>query len=392
MTHVEISEEERKKIREEYWKLVEEAEAQWLQKYGNPSPTPPRIVYCMNFYEERINQVKKCVNRVASHVDRIVLVYDDSVTERSKKSLEEKGCELHYRKWDNHFSKQRNAYLDHVNEGEWVIVSDPDELYSVNFLRDARKIIIDAERRGYNILGINAHDITTELDSTVTKNVSGWFKQLIFKFEEGVRYVGCVHETLLPGIHGWRPVNLHPRYYYEHIKSMIEIKERGARNVFCGGGGNNVKDKNPMYVELQQWGRKYGFFNWPALREFIRKPNTNSVVWTSLKEIIVNHRNDSGWDWENESRDFFLWCKALHPEEFKEWESRPLPPSKGSPPEVMAYVEEQYLKILGRNADDVGKHNYTQAILGGRIQREDLPTILMNSDEYKQKHSQPQGA
>jgi len=390
-TSVEVTEEERKKIREEYWTLIEKIEAQWLQKYGNPSPKPPIIVYCMNFYEERMPQVKRCIQRVhppSNYVDRIVLIYDDTVTEQSKQWLLNKGCELYYRKWDNHFSKQRNAYLDRVNEGEWVIASDPDELFSLNFLKDARKILLDAERRGYNILGINAHDITTELDGSVTKTISTWFKQLIFKFEEGVRYVGCVHETLLPGIHGWRPMNLHPRYYYEHIKSMMEIKERGARNVFCGGGGNNVKERNPMYVELQQWARRHNIKDWADVRELVRFHPHRWQKWEELREIILKHRNDSGWDWENESRDFFLWCKALHPREFESWESNPQPPSKGSPPEVMSYVEEQYLTILGRNADDIGKHNYTQAILSGQVQREDLPTILMNSDEYRQKHQE----
>jgi len=385
-SEVVISEEERKELYEAFQKHISEIEQQWAERYGNVSPQPPKIVYCMNFYEERIGQVKECINRVRPYVDRCVLVYDDSVREGSKKWLEEQGCELHYRKWDNHFSKQRNAYLDYVNEGEWVLVSDPDELHSETLLKDLRDILYEAEKKGINILGINAHDITTELDGTVTKTVSDWFKQLLFKFEEGVRYVGVVHETLLPGVHGWRPANLDKRYYYEHIKSMVEIKERGARNVFCGGGGNNVKGKNPMYVELHQWADKHNIKDWAEVRKLVRFHPHRWDSWEELRDIIIKHRNDSGWDWENESRDFFLWCKALHPQEFQSLESTPQPPSKGSPPEVMAYVEEQYLKILGRNADDMGKQHYTDSILRAEIKREDLPKILMNSEEYKQKH------
>jgi len=381
----EPTQEELKKAREQLMQMAEEAERQWLAERTNKSATPPKIVYAMNFYEERMSQVKECVQRVRPYVDRCILVYDDTVTEKSKKWLEQWGCELYYRKWDNHFSKQRNAYLEPVNEGDWVLVSDPDELFCTELLKDLRKILTEAQKSGINILGINAHDITTELDGKVTETVSDWFKQLLFQYEEGVRYVGCVHETLLPSIHGWRAANLDKRYYYEHIKSMVEIKERGARNVFCGGGGNNVKDKNPMYVELHKWAGN-GFTSWPALRDFIRYHDRLNHDWQELKDIIIQHRNDSGWDWENESRDFFLWCKALFPEEFKKWESTPQPPSSGSPPEVMCYVEEQYLAVLGRNADDAGKLTYTQAIIAGSIKREDLPTILKNSDEYKQKH------
>jgi len=378
--------EELKKVREDLMRIAEDAERQWLAECMNQSTTPPKIVYAMNFYEERMPQVKQCIERVRPYVDRCVLVYDDTVTEESKKWLKQWGCELYYRKWDNHFSKQRNAYLEPINEGEWVLVSDPDELFCTELLKDLRKILTEAQKSGINILGINAHDITTELDGRVTRSVSDWFKQLLFQYEEGVRYVGCVHETLLPSVHGWRAANLDKRYYYEHIKSMIEIKERGARNVFCGGGGNNVKDKNRMYVELHRWADKHMFTDWPAVRAFIRTHGTASITWQELKGIIITHRNDSGWDWENESRDFFLWCKALFPEEFAEWFSTPTQPSEGSPPEVMAYVEEQYLKVLGRNADDVGKQEYMRAILQGRIKREELPKILENSEEYKTKH------
>jgi len=378
--------EELEKVRKQLIQVVEDAEEQWQAQYVKTDVEPPRIVYCMNFYEERMSQVKQCVERVRPYVDRCILVYDDTVTEESKKWLTQWGCELYYRKWDNHFSKQRNAYLEHVNESEWVLVSDPDELFCIELLKDIRNILTEAQKSGINVLGINAHDITTELDGRVTETVSDWFKQLLFKYEEGVRYVGCVHETLLPGIHGWRGANLDKRYYYEHIKSMLEIKERGARNVFCGGGGNNVKDKNPMYIELHQWEEEARIRGWPAVRDFVRNHKTTDSYWIKLKQIIVKHRNDAGWDWENESRDFFLWCKALFPEEFKEWESTPQPPSKGSPPEVMAYVEEQYLKVLGRNADNQGKHFYTESILRGTIRREDLPKILMESAEYKEKH------
>jgi hypothetical protein len=228
---------------------------------------------------------------------------------------------------------------------------------------------------------------TVENNPYTEKTISNWYKQLIFKFEEGVRYVGCVHETLLPGLHGWRSANLDPRYYYDHEKNMIEIKERGARNIFAGGGGINVLDRNPMYVEWHKIADRLGIKDWPQMRAYIRKGNIDP----ELKQLFIKYRNSSGWDYENESRDPFLWYKALFPVEMEGWESKPEPPSRGSPPEVMSFVEEQYKQVLGRHADTVGKQNYTDAILRGVIKREDLPAILRNSEEYKEKHP-PTGA
>jgi hypothetical protein len=380
-----MTSEEQKEVLAEAQEVINDAEEQWKaarRRRAGIIIEPPKVVYCMAIYEERMDQVLTCLKRVRPYVDRCVIVVDESVTPESKEALSKWGCKVVFRHWDDHFSKQRNMYLENLREGEWALVSDPDELFSESLMQDLKKIVLASEQEGFNSLSINAHDITTQLDGQVTSTTSDWFKQLLFRYEEGVRYVGCVHETLLPGIHGWHTTNLKPKYYYEHFKSMIEVKERGARNIFCGGGGNNVKNINPMYDELHHASDRLGITRWPDMRKYIREGQLDP----ELKEIIVKHRNDSGWDWENESRDWFLWCKAILPDQFKEWESTPQPPSVGSPPEVMAYVEEQYLKMLNRNADEGGKRSYTEAIITGRINREDLPNILKTSQEYKERH------
>jgi len=386
---VKVTPEELEKVHQQVFAFRQKILSQARRPYQNPNPKIV-IVYCMMFYGERVAQVKKCVKRVAPYVQRCVLVHDGTVEASDIEELyqlSQKKAEFVYRKWEDHFSKHRNAYLEHVNEGEWVLVSDPDELFSRLLLKDIRAILTDAEKQGINILAINSRDITTELDGTVTKTVSQWYKQLLFKMEEGVRYVNKIHETLLPGLRGWRIENLNPQYYYYvHLKDMLEVKERGARNVFIGGGGLCVLDKNPMYQEWHAWTTLHlaelgNVADWNHMRAYIRKGN----IHPDLKQIFINHRNDNGWDYENESRDPFIWYKALFSDEIKEWESTPGPPSKGSPPEVMTYVEEQYLKILGRPADIMGKEHYTGAIISGILEREKLPEVLMASDEYREK-------
>ena len=385
MATVDISEEEKKEIHEKVTKFREEVLRSWRTPFQNPNPQPVKIVYCTTFYDGTVAKVAKCLKRVAPFVDRCVLVHDGTVRASDIDGLDRFShlkAIFPYRKWDDDLSKQRNVYLDHVEEGEWVIVSDPDELFSLSFLTDMRAILIDAEREGMNSLLINAHDVTKELNGKTTKTVSNLLKQLIFKYEEGVRYVGRARETLLPGLHGWRSANLDLRYYYEHIKTVLEIKEDGARNVFVCGGGNNVLDKNPMYVAWHRWAKQHNVEGWPHMRAYMKTGH----IEDDLKQVFIDHRNDSGWDYENESRDPFIWYKTLFPDEIREWDSNPRPPSEGSPPEVMAYVEQQYREILGREADDKGKQMYADSIVAGTIQREKLPDIFKNSEEYKQKH------
>jgi len=379
---VEITEEERKKVREDISKFVDEIESSWAQ-LGTPLPQP-KLVYCMSIYEERMPQVKQCIRRVRPYVDRGIIVVDDTLTEKSKKWLRTWGCEVHYRKWDNYFAKQRNEYLAHVNEGEWVLVSDPDELMGPPLCKDLKNIVSEADKRGINMLGINAHDITVELDGTKNEVVSTFFKNLLFKYEEGVRYVGVVHETLLPGVHGWRCYNLNPEYYYEHIKTKAEIWERAARNFHIAGGGNNLREKNPVWSEYRLRVEKHGLGDWPTMREALRKGN----IPAEIQGFLIKHRNRNVIpDADTEIREYFRWYfEVLHPEEnIGKWKSEPEASPKDSWAEIRNYVEEQYMQVLGRHADEEGKQIYTDAIVSGKIKRDDLPNILRASPEYKEK-------
>lgn len=53
--------------------------------------------------------------------------------------------------------------------------------------------------------------------------------------------------------------------------------------------------------------------------------------------------------------------------------------------EIEKFVDDTYLKILQRHADDEGLQVYTEHILEGRLQREDLERILRESAEYMDK-------
>jgi len=236
---------------------------------------------------------------------------------------------------------------------------------------------------------INSHDILIKEDGTKEESVSDFFKNLIFKYDEGVRYEGVgevkeVHEELkLPP--GTKVAALPKKYYYEHVKYWHEVWERAARNVFIAGGGNNVGTRNKAWPKLRQICDELGLDTWPKAREYFRKGNIDP----RLKEWLWENRQD-GWDYEHEMMEFGRWYfEYLHPEEAKFPDGRVWKPifelKPGSPQEVMRYVEQQYLEVLGRHADDTGKQAYTRAILEGRIRREDLPEILRRSPEYRMR-------
>lgn len=345
------------------------------------------LVFCQASYWERRDQTLECIKRVAPYVDRVVIVEPDyDIDWCTQISMQYPNVQFHRREWKDNFPEYRNEYLKLCNYGDWVCVADPDEFYGEQLCKDLRKITGDADKEEITLLLINSHDIDIKLDGTRDERISTFFKNLIFKYAEGVHYEGVgeaknVHETLL--IPYGKPKSLDKKYFYEHVKTQLEIWERAFRNVWIGGGGNNVGVINPAWEPLHKiTDIMLGLKSWPQVREYLRKGNIDSV----LKEWIIAHRNDCGWDWENETSECFLYYFTMHPKEMPEGiERKPEKPSLGSPPEVMAYVERCFLEVLGRHADDPGKKAYTNAIIKGEIMREALPLILRRSDEYKRR-------
>ena len=346
------------------------------------------IKFCQGTYAERIPQTKACLERIAPHVDECVIIADETITFEQARELGEihpsVGVASH--PWEDSMPKMRNQYLEKCSLGDWVIVSDPDEIFCEEFCRNIREICRKAEENGIGLLLINSHDIWQRVDGNRSESVSNFFKNLIFRYWEGVRYEGVgaektVHETLiLPP--DTKTVALPRKYYYEHLKTEVEVWERAFRNVWIAGGGNNVGEKNPRWSRLRFITHFLELKTWPQVREYLRTGNIDS----ELRKWVVDCRLEKGWDWQNEMQDCFRFYKVLHPGEMEGLEiPENLKPFPGSPPEVTAFVEKTYLEVMGRHADDRGKTAYANAILEGKLRREDLAGHLKRSTEYQEK-------
>lgn len=346
------------------------------------------IVECIGVYGERVDQALVGINRLrkAGQIDRTIVIVDESVSEEQKKKLMDAGCEVYFHAWQDSMVKMRNQYLEKVQTDDWVVVHDPDEWFNDLFCQDIRQITSQAERAAVDLVLINSHDTFIGADGKSTTNVSDFYKNLIYKKRVGTHYVGVgeikeVHEQLvIPGMQN--QARIEQKYFYEHVKYWWEVWERAARNVFMAGGGNNVGQKNTSWLGLRDICDELGLKTWPKAREYFRAGKIDG----RLKDWLWANRQD-GWDYEHEMMEFGRWYfEYLHPEEAEGWQ--PITElKKGSAPEIMRYVEEQYIEVLGRHADQEGKVKYMEAILKGEIKREDVPNILKASPEYQQKQN-----
>ena len=143
-------------------------------------------------------------------------------------------------------------------------------------------------------------------------------------------------------------------------------------------------ENNPSWKPLREICDEIGLDSWPKAREYFRKGNIDP----RLKKWLWDNRYE-GFDYDHEEMEFGRWYfEYLYPEEAEGW-TPVTEMEEGSPAEVMMYVEQTYMKVLGRHADQEGKEAYTRAILKGGLSREDLPLILKQSPEYVEKVARP---
>ena len=194
---------------------------------------------------------------------------------------------------------------------------------------------------------------------------------------------GLVHETWNCPLHPWKAIHLPIQYWYEHVKSSLQVWRNSARNCYIGGGGNNLGSLVPEWVELRSICNALGITCWREFEAYLKRGNVDPLLKMFLIKCLDMPRTDFGVEY----RQMALWYYAMHPDELTPEILYKIknPPKMTPEQEVEWHIVSMYRQVLGREPDDAGRRHYAQAILEGRIRREDLPKILMMSDEYRQK-------
>lgn len=352
-----------------------------------------KLGYCQMTYHHDIEDTIKNVIEAKSYVDECIVVYDDTLTTDDRDRLRKVGASIFYFKWNDDFPEMRNNYNTVARQLScgWVIRSDPDEHFDIEFLKNAKSLVIHATRAGCNMMLINSHDVFTDDENfkTIdppTELVSDYYKELFYQLTPDIRYVGVgetknLHEAM---IGNFRPTKLPKQFFYRHIKTHAEICMHSVRNLYVGGGGDNIGKQNPYYVEIHNFCDKYNLRTWKEFKDYMIKGNIDP----ELAKMIKNHRNDHGHNYDSEAREFFKWYYIiLHPEENTEGLTVDVndtgPVKKAFKSEIEEYVDKTYREVLQREADPSGLENYSNTIMSGNLPKEKLKEVLMNSDEYK---------
>lgn len=363
-----------------------------------------KIVFCQATFRDDFEDTKGCIERVSPHVDATVIAYDGSLTDEQIHwlTVNSDTYRLHPVKfeWTDDMPKMRNSYLEEAKRlgADWCVVSDPDELFSEDLSENLRRLIEENDILGFNLLPVHARDQfesiewLDELD--LLKETPGGYREtdfwkplLIFKVYPDTNYEGVgekknVHEMLKSSTE-MKARNLPKEYPYVHHKSALRIWRNAARNMFIGGGGDNIGALNPYWTELRKICSSLKIDSWPDFEEQVKTgfedPRFTEWLASALQAPPTN--------WGTETRETAKWYYALHkdqitPEIRKRLETQP----KMTPEiELENFVTRCYFQVLGRHPDEGGKRYHMEAILTGRITKEQLPQVLMQSPEYRQK-------
>lgn len=360
-----------------------------------------KVIYCIWCYDKNFDEAKVCIERVQPGVDAVCVV-GNSLKDEQVKWLKDRKCVIKLQPFRDNFIEQRNTYLDMARELDaeaWILVSDPDELFNEELVRDLKKLIPALEEKGYTAAGINClekfkeEDLTDESDLQSYHQIFGegresnYFKLLLFKVYPDTTYVGAgemkvLHETWGSISHPARAIYLDKKYKYEHKKSAFRMWENSSRNVFMAGGGNSVGSVNPAWVELRAMCREeLGIASWEQFRDYMKKGN----ICKSILDWLLNNMLNTGLDYISETTQISKWYFSMHPDEWNAL-GKPKVKFKPSPRATAEYaVARAFLDTLGRHPDPGAKKFYSNQILAGKVKPSQLPDILKHSQEYKDK-------
>lgn len=262
--------------------------------------------------QNRLSETKYCLEKYLPYVDKAIIVdggsIDDSIFYLRNWAEKEPKLEVYFHPWSDNFSAQRNNYLSRVPDNTWVLVSDPDEWFEDDLLKNLRNLTTHAEANGKDMIGFQCRSVSLKGPQRVWENLDQYWKRLLFKKYPNTKYVGNPHESL--SSHPHRIMDT--PYVYEHVKQENIIWHRGARNMFVNGGGPNLSSSNPRWVELRNICSTLGVNTWHQFDHYLLKGNVDSRV----KDLMVQFKDLNGFDGASEHRELYkLYFRIYHPEE-----------------------------------------------------------------------------
>lgn len=262
--------------------------------------------------QNRVENLKRNLPVVLPYVDRAVIIDGGSVDQTAEylESLSPKVVRI-FRKWDDSFANQYNAFLSHINDG-WVLICDDDELPSIELLGSLRDLMRQSNQ-GNNYCCVEFQCNNLDPEAHWDSGPTNYYRQIFFRWNPRMKYMVDLHQSL-QGYQNNKVLRSSNLYY--HIKTRKQEFQNACRNYFIGGywpEGANHPVKDPIWYELKNILNKV----YPNIQIF---SDLNSLliqgnIDSQIKEWIKKYKDISGQGY-GELRAFYIYYfEILHPNE-----------------------------------------------------------------------------
>jgi tetratricopeptide (TPR) repeat protein len=159
---------------------------------AKPGPVE-KISLCMIVRDEEA-VLDRCLASVAGAVDEIIVV-DTGSTDATKAIAERHGARVVDHAWTNDFAAARNVGVEEAT-GDWILFLDADEVLDPAERPRLRELTRRTWREAFRITIHNQVGTGDERRFVISENLR------IFRNRPDYRFVGRVHESVAPRLHG----------------------------------------------------------------------------------------------------------------------------------------------------------------------------------------------
>ncbi len=171
------------------------------------------------------NTIERAVASVHPVAQQII-VLDTGSQDNTPELCVRLGAEVYFAEWTDDFAAARNAALQYVCM-PWVLALDSDEELEAETLQQQRHLLEEPEIGGIEVQIRSVASVQSR-QPLVQQH---WYPRL-FRYAEGITYVGRVHEQIRPAIQkkGWRIVRA-PIIIWHYGYVGEQLQRKAQRNV-----------------------------------------------------------------------------------------------------------------------------------------------------------------
>lgn len=263
------------------------------------------IALCIMGYHNGLSMILESINVVKGFVNEINIQGDDFTDEDIEK-LKISGAKIYVEPWNDNFSDYKNKCCGRATT-EWLMILDHDEVPTPEMAKEIRNIIKSSDKgNNYDMVSFNVIDIKT-LNGKIISEIKSEGGKPLLHWNIPNPYYGNPHIWLKTNYYPWKEIR--SNVAYKHIKEEGCELERSVRNVFMGGGGNNSKEKNPLWTNLRKVCDNLNIKTWNQFNEHLKKGDINRKILDIIVEL-------SEMEWkDDELKDILKYYLMLHPEE-----------------------------------------------------------------------------